>query len=95
MSTENKYNLTTSEEYKDATDGDIYLNPFFGDLWVVKESSFVKINNGYTVDLDDPKGFIKVGHIGNVITKGGRKGCLVPPSTEIVCDKRSCNEDER
>lgn len=52
-----------------AEDGDIYLNPFFGDLWVVDGKSFIKINNGYSVDIDEPEGFIKVGHINGVINK--------------------------
>lgn len=49
--------------------GDIYLNPCFGDLWVVDGASFIKINDGYTIDLDEPEGFIKVGHINDVINK--------------------------
>lgn len=50
-------------------DGDVYLNPFFGDLWVVDGKSFIKINDGYTIDLDEPEGFVKVGHINGVINK--------------------------
>lgn len=50
-------------------DGDIYLNPVCGDLWVVDGKSFIKINDGYTIDLDEPEGFIKVGHISGVINK--------------------------
>lgn len=55
--------------YKDAVDGDIYLNPFFGDMWIVDNKRFIKINDGYTVDIDDPKGFVKVGHVDGVINK--------------------------
>ncbi len=58
--------MTIPNNYQDAADGDIYLNPFFGDLWVVDGTSFIKINDGYTIGLDDPEGFIKVGHIDNV-----------------------------
>ena len=47
----------------------IYLNPCFGDLWVVDGASFIKINNGYAIELDEPEGFIKVGHIDGVINK--------------------------
>ncbi len=47
----------------DYSDGDVYYNPVFGDLWLVDGKSFVKINNGYTIDLDEPERFIKVGHI--------------------------------
>lgn len=43
-------------------DGDIYFNPFFGDLWIVDDGDFVKINDGYRVEVDIPEGFIKVGH---------------------------------
>lgn len=50
-------------------DGDIYLNLLFGDLWVVDGSSFIKINNGYEIDLDEPECFVKVGHISGVINK--------------------------
>ena len=53
--------------YPDAKDGDIYLNPFFGDLWIVDGHSFIKINDGYTEDLDCPDGFIKVGHVDGII----------------------------
>lgn len=48
------------------TDGDIYLNPFFGDLWVFDGKSFVKINDGYKIPVDDPEGFIKVGHVDKI-----------------------------
>ena len=46
-----------------------YLNPCFGDLWVVDGTSFIKINNGYAIDLDEPEGFVKVGHIDGVINR--------------------------
>ena len=41
----------------------------FDDLWVVDGASFIKINNGYAIELDEPEGFIKVGHIDGVINK--------------------------
>ena len=50
-------------------DGDIYLNPYFGDLWVVDGASFIKINDGYEIEVDEPEGFVKVGHISGVINK--------------------------
>lgn len=56
-----------SENYPEATNGDIYLNPYAGDLWVVDNRKFVKINDGRFVDIDDPVDFIKVGHIDNAI----------------------------
>lgn len=56
-------------EYADAVDGDIYLNPMFGDLWIVEGDSFIKINDGYTIELDEPSGFIKVGHVDGVVSK--------------------------
>ena len=31
-------------KYQDAVDGDIYFNPVFGDLWIVENGKFVKIN---------------------------------------------------
>lgn len=46
-------------EYKDAVDGDIYLNPMFRDLWIVVHGCFVKINDGYVIPFDDPCGFVK------------------------------------
>lgn len=54
--------------YPDAKDNDIYYNPFFGDLWLVQDEHFVKIYNGYKVELDEPVGFIKVGHIPEEVT---------------------------
>lgn len=54
-------------EYRDAVDGDIYLNPFFGDLWIVDDGWFIKINDGYAVELDEPSGFIKVGHVDGIV----------------------------
>lgn len=56
-------------EYSDAVDGDIYLNPMFGDLWIVEDNSFIKINDGHTIELDEPSGFIKVGHVDGVVSK--------------------------
>lgn len=63
--------MTERNEHKNEKyqDGDIYLNPCFGDLWVVDGASFIKINNGYAIELDEPEGFIKVGHIDGVINK--------------------------
>ena len=49
-------------KYQDAVDGDIYFNPVFGDLWIVENGEFVKINDGYNIPLDEPEHFIKVGH---------------------------------
>lgn len=49
------------------TDGDIYLNPMFGDMWVVDGNEFIKINDGYSIDIDEPVGFEKVGHVDGVI----------------------------
>lgn len=57
------------ENYPDAIDGDIYLNPFFGDMWIVDGAYFIKINDGYRLDMEDPEGFIKVGHVDGVINK--------------------------
>ena len=56
-------------EYPDAVDGDIYWNPVFYDLWIVDSGTFIKINDGYTIDLDEPEGFIKVGHVDGIINK--------------------------
>ena len=49
-------------KYQDAVNGDIYFNPVFGDLWIVENGKFVKINDGYDISLDEPEHFIKVGH---------------------------------
>lgn len=49
-------------KYQDAVDGDIYFNSVFGDLWIVENGKFVKINDGYDISLDEPEHFIKVGH---------------------------------
>lgn len=49
------------------TNGDIYFNPVFGDLWIVENDKFIKINNGYTIDFNEPEGFIKVGHVDNIV----------------------------
>ena len=49
-------------KYQDAINGDIYFNPVFGDLWIVENEKFVKINDGYDIPLDEPEHFIKVGH---------------------------------
>ena len=56
-------------EYIDAVSGDVYLNPVFGDLWIVDGESFIKINDGYTIGIDEPVGFVKVGHVDSVISK--------------------------
>lgn len=56
-------------EYENAVNGDIYLNPCFGDLWIVDDGRFIKINDGYGIDIDDPIGFIRVGHVDGVQNK--------------------------
>ena len=35
----------------------------------VDGKTYIKINDGYTVDRDEPKGFVKVGHISDVVNK--------------------------
>ena len=49
--------------YPDVVDGDVYFNPLWGDLWIVNGSHFVKINDGYDIELNDVADFIKVGHV--------------------------------
>ena len=49
-------------KYQDAINGDIYFNPVFGDLWIVENGKFVKINDGYDIPLNQSEHFIKVGH---------------------------------
>ena len=49
-------------KYQDAINGDIYFNPVFGDLWIVDNGKFVKINDRYDIPLDEPEHFVKVGH---------------------------------
>lgn len=56
----------TSKNKKKFKDGDIYLNTFCGDLWVVENPNYIKINDGTKIPLDDPEGFIYVGHIEGV-----------------------------
>lgn len=52
------------ESYPDAVDGDVYFNPYFCDYWLVKDGKFYLLElEGYNMDLDDPMGFEKVGHI--------------------------------
>ena len=75
------------------TDGDIYINPMFGDMWIVDGKSFVKINDGCKIDIDDPIGFIKVGHVDNVTNKKMVKTCRTceyfEPTTDTCCNPRS------
>ena len=47
-------------EYEDAVDGDIYLNPCFGDLWIVQDKQFIKINDGYLIDLVSLRDLLKL-----------------------------------
>ena len=49
-------------KYQDAINGDIYFNPVFGDLWIVENGKFVKINDGYDISLNEPEHFIEVVH---------------------------------
>lgn len=61
-------------KYLDAVDGDIYFNPVFGDLWIVDKGRFIKINDGYEIELDEPANFIKVGHVDGIVTRKKLKG---------------------
>lgn len=56
-------------DYPDAVDGDIYWNPWFGDLWVVDGDHFIKINDGEMCELDEPVGFEKVGHVDGIVNR--------------------------
>ena len=51
------------EGYPDAEEGDIYYNPMFHDFWIVKDNLFHLMSDNFTIGLDEPVGFIKVGHI--------------------------------
>lgn len=58
---------------KEFVNGDIYYNPFFGDLWIIQNDTKIKkINNSYTTDIDDVAEFISVGHI-DLEQQGGIK----------------------
>lgn len=49
---------------KKFVNGDIYYNPFFGDLWIIQNDTKIKkINDSYTTDIDDVAEFVYVGHI--------------------------------
>lgn len=60
---------TEENLYPDAVDGDIYWNPSFGDLWLVENGYFIKINDGYIIDINDPASFVKVGHIDGITSQ--------------------------
>ena len=75
-------------ETKQFADGDIYLNPFFGDMWIVDGQFFIKINDGYKIDIDDPDGFIKVGHVDGVVNKH----CEEKQNIDF-CDGCTCQDD--
>lgn len=58
---------------KEFVNGDIYYNPFFGDLWIIQNDTKIKkINDSYTTDIDDVAEFVYVGHI-NLEQQGGIK----------------------
>lgn len=67
------FGISVEYQNNNPINGDIYLNPCFGDLWVVDGKSFIKINDGCTIDLDEPEGFIKVGHISGVMNRFSNK----------------------
>lgn len=46
--------------------GDVYLNPYFGDLWIASNNSIVRINTGETLHVDSTHPLILVGHVENV-----------------------------
>ena len=49
---------------KEFVNGDIYYNPFFGDLWIIQNDTKIKkINDSYITDIDDVAEFVYVGHI--------------------------------
>lgn len=49
---------------KEFVNGDIYYNPFFGDLWIIQNDTKIKkINDSYITDIDDVAEFVYVGYI--------------------------------
>ena len=49
---------------KEFVNGDIYYNPFFGDLWIIQNDTKIKkINDSYITDIDDVAEFVYIGHI--------------------------------
>lgn len=57
-------NLITCKTIKPPyQNGDVYWNSCFGDLWIVEGTNLIKINNGYTIEIDQPLDFEYVGHL--------------------------------
>lgn len=61
-----KYDI---ERYPGIEDGDIYMNPLFKDMWIVDKGRFIKINDGYCIDITQPEGFVKIGHVDGLAFK--------------------------
>lgn len=57
------------ESRAEISDGDVSINTFFGDLWVVDGQTFIKINDGYTIEIDELKGFVKVRRVDSVANR--------------------------
>lgn len=47
-------------------DGDVFINIFFGDLWVSENNTMVRINDGQIALEGDKSGFVKIGHIDSI-----------------------------
>ena len=57
------YDKNQKREETEIYDGDIMVNPYFGDLWLVSGEKFILINNSYWDYHREMNGFIKIGHI--------------------------------
>lgn len=58
--------METDYDFQNAINGDVYLEPKSGLLWMYEEGCLLKINLGSSIDIEDTERFIKVGHIRDI-----------------------------
>ena len=79
------------------TDGDIYINKHYGDLWVLYDSKFTRINDGYTLDsINHLHVFHKIGHLDPAYLDASSfvvkiKSCPICDSDQISIVKDTSN----
>lgn len=72
-------------------EGDVYLNTYYGDFWVVVSNhTLVRINTGETLHLEISNTFIRVGHVdslNNLETTFYQElnRCPLCKSTQVSC----------
>lgn len=77
-------------------DGDVFVNKYNGDIWVLEENKLIRINSGDSLTLENISSFKKIGHIDKLEDMDTSfyvklDPCPLCKSTSVICIQDSSN----